>query len=150
MAREIRAVLDTGVVVSALLLPRSVPRQAFDLAAGRGRLLVSAATVAELDEVLHRPKFNKYLTEEERLEFLAALLRAAEVVEVEEAVTECRDPDDNKFLELAISGQATHLLSGDADLLALHPFRGIPILAPHDFLTAEQGNNPEQASGKTD
>ena len=59
MTSEIRAVIDTGVAVSAVLLPRSVPRQAFDLAAGRGRLLVSPVTIAELDEVFRRPKFNK-------------------------------------------------------------------------------------------
>jgi putative PIN family toxin of toxin-antitoxin system len=139
MASEDRVVIDTGVVVSAVLLPRSVPRQAFDLAAARGRLLVSAATVAELDEVLRRDKFNKYLTEEKRLEFLAALVREAEVVEVKEVVTECRDPDDNKFLELAVSGKATHILTGDADLLALHPFRGTLILAPQDYLAAHKG-----------
>jgi hypothetical protein len=57
-----------------VLFPRSVPRQAFDAAAARGKLLVSEATVAELDEVLRRPKFNKYLPEEKRLEFLAALV----------------------------------------------------------------------------
>jgi uncharacterized protein len=116
VASETRVFVDTGVVVSAVLLPRSVPRQAFDLASSRGRLLVSANTVAELDEVLRRAKFNKYLMEEKRLDFLAALVRAAEVVDVKEVVTECRDPDDNKFLELAVSGKATHVLTGDADL----------------------------------
>src|SRR5947209_19986152 len=108
---ETRAVVDTGVAVSAVLLPRSVPRQAFDAAAARGRLLVSEATVAELDEVLRRPKFDQYLREELRLEFLAALVRAAELVEVTEAITECRDPKDNKFLELAVSGKASHIIS---------------------------------------
>ena len=138
MASETRVVVDTGVVVSAVLLPRSVPRQAFDLALSRGRLLVSADTVAELDEVLRRAKFNKYVPEEKRLEFLAALVREAEVIDGKDVVTECRDPDDNKFLELAVSGKATHVLTGDADLLALHPFRGVLIVAPHDFLAAAQ------------
>ncbi|WP_459868116.1 putative toxin-antitoxin system toxin component, PIN family [Endothiovibrio diazotrophicus] len=49
-------------------------------------------------------------------------------------MTECRDPKDNKFLELAVAGGASALITGDQDLLALHPFRGIPILAPADFL----------------
>jgi putative PIN family toxin of toxin-antitoxin system len=138
MAAEIRAVIDTGVAISAVLLPRSVPRQAFDLAAGQGRLLVSAATVAELDDVFRRPKFNKYLREEERLEFLAALVREAEVVDVTAVITDCRDPKDNMFLELAVSGKASHILSGDADLLVLHPFREIAILTPQAFLTGLQ------------
>ena len=133
---ETRAVIDTSVAVSALLLPRSVPRQAFDAAAARGRLLVSAATVAELDDVLRRPKFNKYISEEKRLEFLAALVQEAEQVEVTEIVTACRDAKDDKFLALALSGRASHVLSGDADLLALHPFRGIAVLTPQAFLTS--------------
>jgi uncharacterized protein len=141
MANDLRAILDTNVTVSAVLLPRSVPRCAFDLAAARGRLLVSVATVAELEEVLRRPKFNKYVGEEERLEFLAALVRVAEVVEVKDIVAECRDPKDNKFLELAVSGAASHILSGDADLLTLHPFRGVAILTPHDFIDQIEGTS---------
>ena len=134
MRSEVRAVIDTGVAVSAVLLPRSVPRQAFDMAAAQGRLLVSAATIAELDKVLRRPKFNKYVPEKKRLEFLAALVREAEVVEVAKAIRECRDPKDDKFLELAVSGKASHIISGDADLLALNPFRGIVVVAPQVFL----------------
>jgi len=131
---EIRIVIDTGVAVSAVLLPRSVPRQAFDAAAARGRLLVSEATVAELDEVLRRPKFNRYLPEDKRLEFLAALVREAEPVAVTEEITACRDPKDDKFLELAVSGKASHIITGEGDLLALHPFRGVAIVTPQTFL----------------
>jgi uncharacterized protein len=76
MMNELRVVIDTGVVVSAVLLPRSIPRQAFDAAADHGRLLLSNAIVAELDEVLRRAKFNRYTAEQERLEFLAALIRS--------------------------------------------------------------------------
>jgi putative PIN family toxin of toxin-antitoxin system len=90
--------------------------------------------VAELNDVLRRPRFDKYLQEEERMEFLATLVREAELVDVTAVVTDCRDPKDNKFLELAVSGKATHVISGDDDLLVLHPFRGIPILTPHDFV----------------
>lgn len=134
MTRDIRAVVDTAIAVSAVLLPRSVPRQAFDTAAAKGRLLVSEATLAELDEVLRRPKFNKYVPEETRLEFLAAMMREAELIEIAEVVSECRDPKDDKFLELAVSGNATHIISGDADLLVLHPFREIAIVTPQVFL----------------
>lgn len=126
--------IDTSVAISAMLLPRSAPRKAFDLAFEQGRVLISAETIAELDEVLRRPKFDKYLSEEDRLEFLAAFVREAEVVEVRQVVTDCRDPKDNKFLELAVSGQATHLISGDADLLVLHPFRGVAVITPQVFL----------------
>ncbi len=140
---DARTVIDTGVVVSAVLLPHSVPRQAFDTAVARGRILVSEATVAELDEVLRRPKFNKYVPEEKRLEFLAALVQQAEQVEVTEVITACRDAKDNKFLELAVSGGASHLLSSDGDLLALHPFRGIAVVAPQEFLASLLGSGDE-------
>jgi putative PIN family toxin of toxin-antitoxin system len=136
---ETRTVVDTGVAVSAVLLPRSVPRAAFDVTAARGKLLVSEATVAELDEVLRRPKFNKYVSEEKRLEFLAALVQEAEQVDITEVITACRDAKDNKFLELPVSGGASHIMSGDGDLLALHPFRGIVVVTPQAFLASLLG-----------
>ena len=144
MTHEVRAVFDSTVAVSAALLPRSVPRQSIDSAAARGRLLVSEATIAELDEVLRRPKFNKYVPEETRLAFLAALLREAELVNVVHVVSECRDPNDNKFLELAVSGNASHIVSGDSDLLILNPFRGIAIVTPQEFLTSVIRSEAEQ------
>lgn len=97
-------------------------------------MLVSEQTLVELNEVLRRPKFDKYVSESQRLEFLAALLREAEVIEVRDVVTECRDPKDNKFLELALSGNGSHIVTGDSDLLALDPFRGIAIVNPQSFL----------------
>jgi putative PIN family toxin of toxin-antitoxin system len=137
---ELRTVIDTGVAISAALLPRSIARQAFDCAAARGRLLVSSATIAELDDVFRRPKFNKYVPEEKRLEFLAALVHEAETIEITEAVRACRDRKDDMFLEIAVSGRATHILSGDQDLLVLHPFRGIAVVTPQEFLAAMHGS----------
>ena len=140
MTSNVRAVLDTNVMVSAALLPRSTPRRAFDRVLEQGTSLISLATLAELNEVLRRPRFNSYLREDERLAFLAALVRESELVEVTAAaVSVCRDPKDDKFLELALSGAATHIISGDDDLLALHPFRGIAILSPHDFVAERTG-----------
>ena len=74
------------------------------------------------------------MTEDERLAFLAVLLREAKLVEVTEAVRECRDPRDDKFLELAVSGKAVCIVTGDQDLLVLHPFPGIWIVTPRGFL----------------
>jgi len=59
-------------------------------------------------------------------------------VVVLESVTDCRDPDDNKFLELALSGKADLIITGDADLLSLHPWRGIAILSPADYLALSE------------
>ncbi len=144
MTNDSRFVLDTGVLVSAVLLPRSVPRQAVDLAFGQGIVLASADTIEELDAVLRRPKFNRYLHEEERLLFLAAFIRAAKVVDVTSKVTECIDPKDNKFLELAVSGKAACIVSGDSDLLVLNPFRGVEILTPQGFISVLKKNGPSQ------
>ena len=127
--------LDTNVAVSAALSRRSTPRRALNHAIEHGALLTSTVVLAELSEVLGRPRFNRYLTEARRREFLALLVRESELIEITESVTECRDPKDDKFLELAISGGATHIVSGDNDLLALHPFRGVAIVSPQDFLT---------------
>ncbi|MBI5829056.1 MAG: putative toxin-antitoxin system toxin component, PIN family [Chloroflexi bacterium] len=134
MPTERRFVFDTNVIVSALLLKRSIVRQAFDKANEQGKLLVSQAMVEELNEVLRRKRFDKYVTEDERIEFITALVREAALVEIADTVTVCRDPKDNKFLELAVSGKATCIVSGDDDLLVLHPFRGIPVLTPRQFL----------------
>lgn len=134
MTSELHFVMDTGVLISAILLPRSVPRQAVNLAFARGIVLASADTIEELDEVLRRPKFNRYIHEEERLLFLSAFIRDAKVLDVAEKVKECRDPKDDKFLELAVSGNAACIVSGDSDLLVLNPFRGVMILTPQEFI----------------
>jgi len=65
------------------------------------------------------------------------MLEAAELVAITATVAGCRDPKDDKFLELAINGKAEIIVSGDADLLALNPFRGIPIVTPAIFLQRE-------------
>jgi len=126
--------LDTNVIVSALLLAESTSRRAFDRAIDLGKILLSFAALAELNDVLGRRKFRKYVTENEAKRFLAALVREAAWVEVKVRVAACRDPSDDKFLELAVSGGATHIISGDHDLLALNPFRGISVLTPAAFL----------------
>lgn len=57
-----------------------------------------------------------------------------QIVEIEESIRICRDPKDDKFLEVAVNGQATSLMTGDQDLLILHPFRSIPIVTPRTFV----------------
>ena len=134
MSNEPRFVFDTNAIVSALLFERSVPAQAFFAVLGQHEILVSAETVAELTEVLGRRKFDRYLTLEEREQFLIRLLIETILVEVHEELLVCRDAKDNKFLELAVAGGATCVISGDDDLLCLHPFRGIAIVTPAEFL----------------
>jgi putative PIN family toxin of toxin-antitoxin system len=130
-----RFVFDTNVIVSALLLDGSVPRQSFDKALNQGTILLSLPALTELNDVLSCKRFDKYLLEEERLRFQVALVREAELIEITVEITACRDPKDNKFLELAVCGNADYIISGDQDLLVLNPFRGIPVLTPKEFLS---------------
>ncbi|MFM7885825.1 MAG: putative toxin-antitoxin system toxin component, PIN family, partial [Pseudanabaena sp.] len=122
----------TNVIVSALMFPRSVPRQAFNLAYSTGKILASTATILELEEVLRRKKFEKYFSMEERVKFVARFFVDAEMIE---KVTACRDRKDDKFLELAINGKANYIITGDQDLLVLHPFQDIAIISVSDYLS---------------
>jgi putative PIN family toxin of toxin-antitoxin system len=130
----VRCVFDTNTVVSALLFENGNPGRALKETLRRGQLLLSLEVAAEISEVLRREKFDKYVRRRTREEFLRALIRDALFVDVNQTVRECRDRDDDKFLELAASGGATHIVSGDADLQALNPFRGIPVLSAREFL----------------
>ena len=129
-----RFVFDTNVIVSALLFNDSVPGQAFIRALNHGMILVSGALVGELSRVLARDRFDRYVTREERDEFLESLIRESNLIEITEAVQVCRDPKDDQVLELAVNGNATYILTGDADLLVLNPFRGVEIVTPAEFL----------------
>ena len=88
----------------------------------------------ELADVLARPRLDRYVSIEARKQFLRQLGRTAEFVPIIRLVRECRDPEDDKFLELALNGQADLIISGDADLLALHPWREVAIVTPADYL----------------
>lgn len=129
-----RIVIDTNAIISAALFENSTPGQALALALRRGDLLLSLATLAELSEVLRRPKFARYVTPAESEEFLATLVERATFIEIRDEIIACRDPKDDKFLEVAVNGSADCIVSGDADLRILHPFRGILILSPDEFL----------------
>jgi putative PIN family toxin of toxin-antitoxin system len=133
MART-RIVVDTNALVSRLLLANSVPAQSVRKAVIEARLLVSEATMTELADVLARPKFDAYVRLEDRQQFFRLLGRIAEMVPVVHTVRACRDPRDDKFLELAVNGEADLIATGDKDLLALHPFRGIPIITPAAYV----------------
>jgi len=130
----LRCVFDTNALVSALLLPDSKPRQALDLALREGKVLLSFAVLAELYEVLSRKKFRRYVDEEDIRTFVATLTREAQWISVDVRIAVCRDSKDDKFLELAVGGHATHIITGDSDLLALNPFQDIQILTPKAFL----------------
>ncbi len=139
MSAERVFVLDTNVLVDALFFPTSFGRRALDLARRDGTLACSDATFAELAEVIYRPKFDRYITDAEREVFLRAYAGACAFVEPNEKLNLCRDPKDDKFLELALAANADSLITRDHDLLALDPFEGVRILEPQ-ALIEQQGS----------
>ncbi|QLE53991.1 putative toxin-antitoxin system toxin component, PIN family (plasmid) [Nostoc sp. C057] len=137
MTNNRRFVFDTNVLISAFLFSQSKPRQALEQATVIGVIVLSSSVLSELEEVLYRPKFDRYLTKERRQEFLEDLTENAQFIDVTEQINECRDPKDNKYLELALSSQAECIVTGDDDLLVLNPWRGIEILTVQEFLASK-------------
>ena len=137
MNEKRRYVFDGNVIISASLFNDSIPGQALLAALSSGSILLSPDTVKELLEVFARPKFDRYVSVSTRKRFLAALVRRAEMIETELKFQICRDQRDDKYLELAVAGKASCIITGDKDLLILDPFQGIRILTPADFLSAD-------------
>jgi len=129
-----RFVVDTNVLISALLFKNSVPFRAIELAEKQGIILYSEATLNELEQVLNRKKFNKYLSLEDRQVFLLKFISTSELVSITEKIAVCRDEKDNKFLELAVSSNANVIVTGDLDLLVLNPFQAVEIVTPDIFI----------------
>jgi predicted nucleic acid-binding protein len=96
-------------------------------------LLKSAATEGEILSILSRPQIAAVTIPAFR-DDLAKMVASDELVAITERITACRDPHDDKFLDLAVNGHADLIVSDDADLLTLNPFRDIPILTPTAFM----------------
>lgn len=131
---RVRVVIDTNVWISRLLLADSVAVRAVDKALEKFEVVVSEASVDELTRVLSRARFDRYVSVQNREEFLRRLLKVTTMVAVLSDISDCRDPKDNRFLALALDSESGCIVSGDADLLALNPWRGIEIVSPGAFL----------------
>jgi putative PIN family toxin of toxin-antitoxin system len=134
IAETKRIVIDTSLAISAAILPNSISAKAFSLALKNFQLVASDSTLAELVDVIYRPKFNKYLSDEARLEFLTLYAQSSEIVSVTSVITDCIDPKDNQFLALAIDATASFILSGDPHLIDMNPYRGVAIVDPKCFV----------------
>ena len=135
-----RIVFDTSTLVGAALKPGSVPHRALSIALARCDVCASAQTWIELEQVMQRDRFDRYLERTARLEFVAMLRQSMQFFAVTPADEEalqppCRDPKDNKFLALTQVCQAHALVSSDDDLLVLNPWRDVAILTPAAFLS---------------
>jgi putative PIN family toxin of toxin-antitoxin system len=129
-------VVDASTVVSAALKIDSIPERALLKAERDDVLALSSAVEAEIVAVLNRPKFDRVLSSGRRDQMIGALRQAAVRFEPSVSVVDCRDPKDNKYLELALAAGANFIISGDDDLLVLDPWRGVRIVRPAAYLGA--------------
>lgn len=132
-----RVVVDTNVWVSRLLLATSTTALAVDKALSEHDVVVSEASMEELADVLSRRKFDRYVSRDDRAEFVRRVLQVATMVPVLSEIADCRDPKDNRILALALDSGSKCVISGDRDLVTLSPWRGIAIVPPgafHDWL----------------
>ena len=134
MTEQMCWVLDTNTLISRLLTPGGVPAKAVDHALANGILLVSEDTMNELARVLDRPKFDLYVSRENRRRFISLLGGVSRIVPITRRVHVCRDPKDDMFLDVALNGEANAIITGDGDLLAMDPFHGVRIVKPAEFL----------------
>lgn len=130
-----RIVIDTNVFISGLISTTSPPGLAIDHAAAFGRLVATRDTLEELIATVWRSKLDPFLSRAKRQSALDRLVPLMEIVAVVRIVRACRDPRDDMFLEAALNGRADVVVTGDKDLLALHPFAGIRIVTPSDYLS---------------
>ncbi|MEI6802286.1 MAG: putative toxin-antitoxin system toxin component, PIN family [Burkholderiales bacterium] len=131
-------VIDTGVLISAAIRPQSVPALALERALRHYEVCASLATLGELQQVLLRPKFDRYAGTTQRQAFLDGIMLHLHMVEVTQHITECPDPKDDKFLALALAANAELIIASDPHLTQMHPWRSIPILPPAAFLVGSR------------
>jgi len=133
---RLRIVIDTSVYVSGVIYPLSVPRRAITAAWAEGIPLLSVPTWDELRAVFQKSKLTRLTNPVIVQSFLDQVWAISELVPTTETIRACRDPRDDKFLELAVHGRADLLITGDSDLLALNPFHSVTILTPAAFLAS--------------
>jgi len=132
-----RVVVDTNVLLSAALSPRGAPAELVDKLLAEGRLVFSRVTFAELESRIWKPKFDRYLPIERRNQILHELNASALWVDVSSTISilsYSRDVKDDAFVHAALAAGATRLVSGDDDLLCLHPLGTLHILTPRAAL----------------
>lgn len=132
-------VFDVSSLVGAAIRRDGVPELALRRALRIDQIAVSEAIIAELLDVFARPRLQRFLDPELRDEVLSELHASGLFFVPSERVTDCRDPKDNKYLELAFAAAAATIVSSDDDLLVLHPWRGVQILKPAAYLTETAG-----------
>ncbi len=137
LADYAQVVVDTNVLLSAALSPKGAPAELVDRLLTEGRLVFSQATFAELESRIWKPKFDRYLPIERRNRLLHELNGCAQWVDIPPAISSkrySRDVTDDPFVHAAMAACVTRLVSGDDDLLCLHPLGTLHILSPRAAL----------------
>jgi putative PIN family toxin of toxin-antitoxin system len=127
-------VIDTNVLISSVLSPEGVPARVVRHFICHASIVFSEETYEEFYTRLWRPKFDRYISREMRKTLLLDFSNIAHWVDISGELELCRDPDDNKFLEVAIKANASLLISGDDDLTSLKRVENIPIVTPAQCL----------------
>jgi len=133
-------ICDTNVFLSALLSKTSPPNRSVRYLLANGMLAFSKETLDELEEVFSRKKFDKYIPRAERAFFIENVKQNSLVYEIHHSVDICRDPKDNKFLDVAIASYADYLITGDEDLLVLEAIGNTTIITPREFINIFTSN----------
>lgn len=130
-------VIDTNILISAMISPKSILHLVLQKAFSQYTCCISHDTLQEFLEVANRPKFLKYFKNpSQKQEFIDFIVSSTKIVAITHQVTDCQDPKDNKFLEIALSCQALYLVTGDKkDLIAMNPYKGIEIITASEFLS---------------
>ncbi len=127
-------VVDANTVASAALKAQSTPETALLFALIYDSLYLSEPVLDEIREVLSRPKFRRYVGEQRLAETIALMLADANFVTPMAHVQACRDPADDKYLDLALAADAYVIVTGDRDLLSMSPWRGIRIMNAAEYV----------------
>jgi uncharacterized protein len=134
-----RVIFDTNVLISAILRPHSTPGKAVEYAlSAEWQIIASNESLNEFETVALLSKFDRYASTQKRGVFVRDFAEVVLIIPIVRTITICRDPKDNKFLELAASGGAHYLITGDKDLLELHPLEGTDVVTPLQFLQITQ------------
>jgi putative PIN family toxin of toxin-antitoxin system len=131
-------ICDTNILVSSLISRNSPPAQTIDYIKNTGLFAFSSETFSELEEVLNRPKFDKFMSKEIRIQFFQKIRPFIIFYDIYQKVDFCRDPKDNKFLDVAIASYADYLITGDEDLLVLKNIGNTSIITPRTFMEIHQ------------
>jgi putative PIN family toxin of toxin-antitoxin system len=133
---SLKLVIDTNILISAALSAQGAPAQLVMGVLARHRLVFSQATFDELRTRIYRPKFDRYISLEDRERLLRDFNACAIWVEAAEPGRYCRDRDDDHFIEAALKAQAHYLVSSDKDLLQAPRVQGLPVISVHQALEA--------------